>query len=112
MKRILLVALLFIIGSSEVISQSSDTQTGRLRDMTGKQVIASTFDNAGKPYIICFWARGNADSYRFLNRMSELYKTWQEQTGVKVITVAVDEPTGSDKISPFIQAKGWKYENY
>jgi len=112
MKKILLVAFLFLGGRTAVISQSPDTQVGRLRDLTGKQVIASTFDNAGKPYIICFWSRANADSYRFLSKMNELYKSWQEQTGVKLITVAVDEATGSDKISPFIQAKGWKYENY
>ena len=112
MKKTLLAVLVFLSGITTVISQSPDTPSGRLRDLSGKQVIASTFDNAGKPYIICFWARENADSYRFLDKMNEVYKSWQEKTGLKLITVAVAEAAGTDKVSPFILGKGWKYENY
>lgn len=112
MKRTLVVLLLLFNGTTVVISQSPDAQAGRLRDMSGRQVISSTFDNAGKPYIICFWASGNADSYRFLDKMKELYRSWQEKTGLKLITVAVGGDAGPEKVSPLISGRGWKYENY
>jgi hypothetical protein len=111
MKRFLIVAALFLT-VGEIKAQLSATNSTRLKDLAGKQIISSTFDNDGKPYIICFWSRQHNDSHLFLNTIAPQYSSWQKETGVKLITVAEEEEGHSDKVLPFIQSKGWTYENY
>ncbi len=105
MKRSVLIATVFLI-SVNSFSQTSSNKN--LRVSAGKQIIVSTFDNEEKPYIICFWSPSKPGSHEFLDAMSALYKTWQKETGVKVIAVAV----GKDKSLPLIQSHGWNFEHY
>jgi len=107
---VLIAVALFYTGL--VFSQEPVSKSSRLRDLAGKQVIASTFDNAGKPYIVCFWATSSIASQQLLNTIADQYAGWQKETGVKIITVAVDDAQNSSKVTPYIQSKGWLYENY
>ena len=111
MKRTSLVAWALFAGLA-LSAQTSVSTNSRLRDMAGKQIISSAFDNQGKPYIVCFWSFRNNDSQEFLHTAAANYKQWQAKTGVKIITVAVDEEQHQGKVFPYIQARGWTYENY
>jgi len=112
MKKSIVLIAVTLFYTLLVFSQDAGYKTSRLRDLAGKQIIASTFDNAGKPYIVCFWAIGNGASQQLLNTIADQYAGWQKATGVKIITVAVDDAQNSAKVIPFFQSKGWVYENY
>jgi cytochrome c biogenesis protein CcmG, thiol:disulfide interchange protein DsbE len=105
MKKSVLIAAAFLF-SLNVFSQTS--ANNKLRANAGKQILASTFDNEDKPYIICFWSPSKPGSHEFLDAMNSLYKSWQKETGVKVIAVAV----GKDNSLPLIQSHGWNFEHY
>ena len=111
MKRYILIAFL-LGGMSPLFSQTSVAKKNNLKDLAGKQIISSTFDNGGNPYIICFWGRESYNSHDFLNVVAGQYKNWQNETGVKIITIAVEEAANRGKVLPFIQSKGWDYEYY
>ncbi|MDR0426993.1 MAG: TlpA family protein disulfide reductase, partial [Dysgonamonadaceae bacterium] len=47
---------------------------------------------------------------RELEAIKEVYEEWQEETGVKLIAISIDDAQNSLKVGPDVRAKGWEYE--
>jgi alkyl hydroperoxide reductase subunit AhpC len=45
-----------------------------------------------------------------LEAIKEVYEEWQEETGVKLIAISIDDAQNTLKVGPDVRAKGWKYE--
>ena len=45
-----------------------------------------------------------------LKAIAEVYDEWQEETGVKLIAVSIDEAQNEQKVKPLVESKGWEYE--
>lgn len=83
-----------------------------LKTLEGKSVNSSTFSNGGKPMIISFWATWCAPCKKELNAVNEVYSEWQKETGVKLIAISLDDSKSSAKVLPYVNSKGWEYEEY
>ncbi len=83
-----------------------------VKSLDGKNVNTETFENGGKPYIISFWATWCKPCIQELNNIAELYEEWQEETGVKLIAISIDDARNSAKVAPFVNGKDWDYEVY
>jgi peroxiredoxin len=81
-----------------------------LKDITGKTVNTDTLSNGGKPFIISFFATWCKPCNRELTAISEVYDEWQEETGVKVIAVSIDQAQNINKVKPLVDSNGWEYE--
>lgn len=81
-----------------------------LKDMDGRSVDTAQLSNDGKPIIIDFWATWCKPCIRELNAIKEVYPDWQEETGVKVIAVSIDEAQNAQKVKPLVSRFGWDYE--
>jgi thiol-disulfide isomerase/thioredoxin len=81
-----------------------------LKDINGKSVNLSEITNDGKPFVINFWATWCAPCKRELNTISELYTDWQNDTGVKIYAISIDDQRTVDKVKPYVSAQGWEYE--
>ncbi len=81
-----------------------------LKDMNGKTVRTDTLSNGGKPFIIDFFATWCKPCNRELTAISEVYDEWQEETGVKVIAVSIDQAQNINKVKPLVDNHGWPYE--
>ncbi len=84
----------------------------QIKDMQGNTVDASTLSNDGKPVVISFWATWCKPCIRELTAINDMYADWQEETGVKVIAISIDDSRQSAKVRPFITSQGWEYEVY
>ena len=49
---------------------------------------------------------------RELDAMDELYEEWQEDLGIKIIAVSIDDSRNSGKVGPLAKTKGWDYDVY
>lgn len=122
MKKIILSLALALIVTSAVFSQDSSTtklitKKFKLPSVDVKTLDGATFNtsqisNNGKPVIISFWAMWCTNCLKELKAIQEVYDEWQEETGVKVIAVSIDDAKSVDKVKPFVNGKNWDYDVY
>ena len=81
-----------------------------LKNIDGKTGDTAKLNNGGKPFIISFFATWCKPCQRELDAIHEQIVDWEEETGVKVIAVSIDQGQNVDKVKPLVNAKGWEYE--
>ena len=81
-----------------------------LTDINGNSVNTAELSNDGKPMVISFFATWCKPCQRELKAIHEVYDDWQDETGVKVIAVSIDEAQNAQKVKPLVEGKGWDYE--
>ena len=101
------LAAFFLLSTVIVQAQIPSFQ---LKDINGKTVDTATLQNDGKPFIISFFATWCHPCLRELTNVSEVYEDWQEETGVKLIAVSIDEAQNANKVKPLVDSKGFEYE--
>ena len=82
----------------------------QLKDLEGKTVNTAELSNDGKPFVISFFATWCKPCNRELKAIHEQYADWQEETGMKVIAVSIDQAQNINKVKPMVDGEGWEYE--
>ena len=82
----------------------------QLKTLDGKVVNTATLSNDGKPFVISFFATWCKPCNRELKAIHEVYPDWQEETGVKLIAVSIDQAQNINKVKPLVDANGWEYD--
>lgn len=93
-----------------VATASAQLPSVKLKDINGKVVDTATLQNDGKPFIISFFATWCKPCNRELKAISEVYPDWQDETGVRVVAVSIDEAQNAQKVKPMVDAAGWDYQ--
>lgn len=107
MKKYLILLLLTLSGALSAVAQLPSVQ---LKDIDGKVVDTATLSNDGKPFIITFFASWCKPCNRELKAIHEVYPDWQDETGVRLIAISVDEAQNAQKVKPMVDAAGWEYQ--
>ena len=107
MKKILFLLVLLMVGVTSAWAQLPQVT---LKTMDGKAVRVDTLSNGGKPFIIDFFATWCKPCNRELDAISEVYADWQEETGVKIFAVSIDQAQNIHKVKPLVDNHGWEYD--
>lgn len=108
MKNRILTLLLGLLLWAPVVS--AQLPSVQLKDINGRTVNTSKISNNGKPVIISFFATWCKPCLRELKAIAEVYPDWQDETGVKMYIVSIDDAQNSSKVRPLVNAEGWEYE--
>ena len=107
MKKFFLLALLATVLAGTASAQLPNL---KLKDINGKEVRTDTLNNGGKPFIITFFATWCKPCNRELKAIQEVYEEWQEETGVRVVAISIDQAQNIHKVKPLVDGYGWEYE--
>ena len=99
-----------LIAALSVLSCFAALPEVTLRSMDGKEVNVSTLGVSGKPVIISFFATWCKPCMRELKAIDELYADWQDETGVEMYPVSIDQGQDVQKVAPLVNGYGWEYK--
>ena len=106
MKKTLLFAVMLI----STLLMHAQLPNVTLQDMEGTTVQTGSIENDGNPVIISFWATWCKPCLRELKAIHEVYPDWQDETGVKMIIVSIDQAQDANRVKPMVDGFGWEYE--
>lgn len=102
--------MLTVLSLWGTFAASAQLPSIQLKDTRGRTMDVSAISNDGKPVIISFFATWCKPCMRELKAIAEVYPDWQDETGVKMYIVSIDDAQNSSKVKPLIDAEGWEYE--
>ena len=102
-----LLAIALIMASTSAFAQLPSVM---LKTLDGKTIDTSKLNNDGKPFIISFFATWCKPCNRELKAIHEKYADWQDETGVKVIAISIDQAQNINKVKPLADSEEWEYE--
>ena len=108
MKKLVLLTLMAFALSLDGVWAQLPAVT--LKTMNGVEVRTDTLSNSGKPFIIDFFATWCKPCNRELDAISEVYEEWQEETGVKIFAVSIDQAQNINKVKPLVNNHNWEYD--
>jgi thiol-disulfide isomerase/thioredoxin len=112
MKKIILT--IAVIGTFITLSlaQNRTLPSVEVKTLDGENINIQEIENSGKPIVINFWATWCKPCKKELNTIAEVYEDWQEETGVKLIAISIDDTRSMSRVAPYVNASDWEYEVY
>jgi len=82
----------------------------QLKNTEGETVHTGSLENDGKPIIISFWATWCTPCKKELNTINDMYIDWQDETGVRLVAVSIDDERTKNRVVPYVDSKSWEYQ--
>lgn len=83
-----------------------------IKTLNGEVFNTANIENNGKPMIISFFALWCKPCLRELTAINDVYQDWQEETGVKLVAISIDDARSTANVKPTVDGNGWEYEFY
>ena len=112
MRTLFLSVLVTILFSTISIGQNSTLPSVDVKTLNGGSINITAIENNGKPIVISFWATWCKPCKKELNTIAEIYEDWQDETGVKLVAISIDNSRSMAKVAPYVNASDWDYEVY
>ena len=112
MKKLFLTVIAIGILSILSTAQSRTLPSVDVKTLNGGNINITTLENDGNPIVISFWATWCKPCKKELNNIAELYGDWQDETGVKLVAISIDDARSMVRVAPYINASDWDYEVY
>ncbi|MBP5189773.1 MAG: TlpA family protein disulfide reductase [Bacteroidales bacterium] len=110
-KFFLMIAATMLVGVAAA-QNAKIPENITIKTLDGKTVETSVIKNDGKPIILSFWATWCKPCNRELNTIKEVYEEWQEETGVKLVAISIDDSKSAARVKPHVDGNEWEYEVY
>lgn len=112
MKKIIALLFIMVLGLSVMAQDEAGKKlpSVNIKTLDGKTINTQTISNDGKPIIVSFWALWCKPCKKELDAYNELYEDWQDETGVKIIAISIDDARSTAKVKPFVNGKDWQFD--
>ena len=112
MKKTILFLTSIFFCTTLTLAQEKSLPNIDVKTLQGKTINIQDLENDGNPMVISFWATWCKPCKKELNTIAEVYGDWQEETGVKLIAISIDDTRSMSKVAPYVNSSDWDYEVY
>ncbi|QKG79839.1 TlpA family protein disulfide reductase [Tenuifilum thalassicum] len=104
------LAILFVATFwSLLVYSQEDIPNVIVKDLQGKKVNIQNVI-AEKPLVVLtFWASWCKPCHQELNSIADLYEEWNEETGVEVVAISIDDSRASGKVKSLVAGNDWPF---
>ena len=107
--------MIFCVIANSSLAQNSDSikfklPTAILKTLEGKNISSSDISNDGKPIVIIFWKSCCSPNIKMLDEINEVYADWQNEMGIVLYAISIDDSRSSSKIGPLVNGKTWEFK--
>ena len=102
--------ILFFAAMAFALTSFAQMPSVVLTDINGDRVSTDTLAHPGQPVVVSFFATWCKPCQRELSAIAEVYDEWQQDTGVKLVAVSIDEAQSVNKVKPLVDGNGWPYQ--
>ncbi|MCC5943907.1 MAG: TlpA family protein disulfide reductase [Bernardetiaceae bacterium] len=92
--------------------EKSDIPEVAVADLKGNKILIHEELNTDGPTLISFWATWCKPCINELNAIHDDYIDWQDDTGVKVIAISIDDSRSRTRVPTIANGKGWEFDVY
>jgi peroxiredoxin len=104
---LILVSFISVFSSAQDKSEKKVAEV-QLKDINGNTVNTADMGFDG-PVIILFWATHCSTSKNALNTIHDDYIDWQDETGVNLVAVSLDDSKTINSVPMLVNGNGWEY---
>jgi len=108
-KKTAIILTLIILFGTLLTSKDNNLPSVKIKDINGNTIDTKTLNNDGKPFVIMFWATWCKPCLIEMKAVHENYEDWQNEYGIKIYAVSIDDSRNSHKVAPFAKGRGWKF---
>jgi len=112
MKKTIVFLTSIFFCTTIALAQEKSLPNIDVKTLQGKTINIQDLENDGNPMVISFWATWCKPCKKELNTIAEVYEDWQEETGVKLIAISIDDTRSLSKVAPYVNSSDWDYEVY
>ena len=111
MKKIITVITIFVFFILSANSQEAEKKIPSIdiKNLSGESFNTSDITNEG-PIFLSFWATWCKPCIKELIVIDENYVDWQDETGLKVYAVSIDDSKSMSRVAPFVNGRAWEFE--
>ena len=111
-KKILFSFLAIALFTTISFAQTRSLPNKEVKTLDGNNFNIRSLSNNGNPIVISFWATWCKPCKKELNNIAEVYEDWQDETGVKLVAISIDDTRSMSKVNPYVNSSDWDYEVY
>jgi peroxiredoxin len=104
-----LLLMLVSIRSAMAQSEGDVLPSVDIKTLSGETFNTSEIQNDG-PIFLSFWATWCKPCIKELIVLDEYYPDWQEETGLKVFAVSIDDSKSVNRVAPFVNGRRWEFD--
>ena len=112
MKNLFLLLVLSGLCVTTFAQNERKIPSSNVKSLDGSNFNTSELNNDGNPMVINFWATWCSPCKKELSAINEVYPDWQEETGVKLVAISIDDARSDMRVLPYVNGQAWDYEVY